>query len=89
MTLSKMTKAELIRALQAEQAKVMELTQTLSIARHEYRALRARSQCAEPRAERAAAQGAGEVVATYTRRDGTPMAKVRIGFNTYVHREVA
>ena len=88
MTLSKMTKAELIRALQAEQAKVMELTQALSIARHEYRALRARSQCAEPRAERAA-QGAGEVVATYTRRDGTPMAKVRTGFNTYVHREVA
>ena len=61
MTLSKMTKAELIRALQAEQAKVMELTQTLSIVRHEYRALRARSQCAEPRAERALVEGVTEL----------------------------
>lgn len=29
------------------------------------------------------------VVATYTKRDGTVWDKVKVGWNTYVHRQVA
>ena len=33
--------------------------------------------------------GDSMVVATYTKRDGTVWDKVKVGWNTYVHRQVA
>jgi uncharacterized protein involved in exopolysaccharide biosynthesis len=38
---------------------------------------------------RAQPQNLGQTVAEYVKRDGTRWAKVRTGWNTYVHRQVA
>jgi phage gp16-like protein len=45
-----------------------------------------RAQRLNPRAQ---SQGVGQTVAEYTKRDGTRWAKIRTGWNTYVHRQVA
>ena len=38
---------------------------------------------------RARPQNFGQTVNEYTKRDGTRWAKIRTGWNTYVHRQVA
>ena len=40
----------------------------------------------QPQVQRPAQQGDEDVVATYTKRDGTVWNKVKISWNTYVHR---
>ena len=38
---------------------------------------------------RAAPQPQEQIVSTYTKRDGSRWNKVRVGWNQYVHRQVA
>ena len=38
---------------------------------------------------RAASANDGQIVHTYTKRDGSRWNKVRIGYNTFAHRRVA
>ena len=74
--MTKMTKAQLVDENIALRHNIDRLEQQLA-------SLRAAPQ---PQVQRPAAQGDEDVVATYTKRDGSRWNKVRIGYNTFAHR---
>ena len=74
--MTKMTKAQLVDENIA-------LRHNISLLEQQLASLRAASQ---PQAQRPANDG--QVVHTYTKRDGSVWNKVRIGYNTFVNRAV-
>ena len=74
--MTKMTKAQLVDENIALRHNIDLLEQQLA-------SLRAAPQ---PQVQRPAQQGDEDVVATYTKRDGTVWNKVKISWNAYVHR---
>ena len=69
--MARMTKAQLVDENIA-------LRRNISLLEQQLASLRA--------VQRPAQQGDEDVVATYTKRDGSRWNKVRIGYNTFVHR---
>ena len=69
--MTKMTKAQLVDENIA-------LRHNISLLEQQLASLRA--------VQRPAQQGDEDVVATYTKRDGSRWNKVRIGYNTFAHR---
>ena len=70
----------------------LELEQLLAARNRELEALRLevsqlRAHVQSMRSTPKPAQG-GDIVSTYQKRDGTIWNKVRIGYNTYAHRQV-
>ena len=74
--MTKMTKAQLVDENIA-------LRHSLNLLEQQLASLRAAPQ---PQVQRPAQQGDEDVVATYTKRDGTVWNKVKTGWNTFVHR---
>mgnify|MGYP006054140689 FL=1 len=74
--MTKMTKAQLVDENIALRHNIDLLEQQLA-------SLRAAPQ---PQVQRPAQQGDEDVVATYTKRDGSRWNKVRIGYNMFAHR---
>ena len=72
--MTKMTKAQLVDENIA-------LRHNISLLEQQLASLRA--------VQRPAQQGDEDVVATYTKRDGTVWNKVRTGWNQFTHRQVA
>ena len=75
--MTKMTKAQLVDENIA-------LRHNLSLLEAKVAALRAAPQ---PKVQRPANEE--QIVSTYTKRDGSRWNKVRIGYNTFAHRQVA
>ena len=74
--MTKMTKAQLVDENIA-------LRHSLNLLEQQLASLRAAPQ---PQVQRPTQQGDEDVVATYTKRDGSRWNKVRIGYNTFAHR---
>ena len=72
--MTKMTKAQLVDENIA-------LRHNLSLLEQQLASLRA---AAKPQVQRTSSEG--HIVHTYTKRDGSRWNKVRIGYNTFVHR---
>ena len=75
--MTKMTKAQLVDENIA-------LRHNISLLEQQLASLRAAPQ---PQVQRPANDE--QIVSTYTKRDGTVWNKVRVGWNQYVHRQVA
>lgn len=76
--MARITKLELEQLLAARNKELEALRLEVSQLRAHVQSMRSKPRPAQN----------GEIVATYEKRDGTMWNKVRIGYNTYAHRQV-